>query len=118
MDGSIEVEKHMLAKEKSAVPLGLTEPFAAVEWKKTLLASKIAGYGIVPKDITKIIQSEDDEIRFVISDISELFDTYNFNIPIPVYQDTQPFIAKATLCYFPRCARTQGVDYTETELEY
>jgi hypothetical protein len=33
MDGSIEVEKHMLAKEKSAVPLGLTEPFAAVEWK-------------------------------------------------------------------------------------
>ena len=23
----------MLAKEKSAVPLGLTEPFAAVEWK-------------------------------------------------------------------------------------
>ena len=33
MDGSIEVEKYMLAKEKSAVPLGLTEPFAAVEWK-------------------------------------------------------------------------------------
>ena len=33
MNGSIEVEKHMLAKEKSAVPLGLTEPFAAVEWK-------------------------------------------------------------------------------------
>lgn len=90
---------------------------SAAGWKKTLLASKIAGYGIVPKDITKIIQSEDDEIRFVISDISELFDTYNFNIPIPVYQDTQPFIAKATLCYFPRCARNQGVDYTETELD-
>lgn len=90
---------------------------SAAGWKKNLLASKIAGYGIVPKDITKIIQSEDDEIRFVISDISELFDTYNFNIPIPVYQDTQPFIAKATLCYFPRCARNQGVDYTETELD-
>ena len=90
---------------------------SAAGWKKNLLASKIAGYGIVPKDITKIIQSEDDEIRFAISDISELFDTYNFNIPIPVYQDTQPFIAKATLCYFPRCARNQGVDYTETELD-
>ena len=90
---------------------------SAAGWKKNLLASKIAGYGIVPKDITKIIQSEDDEIRFVISDISELFDTYNFNIPIPVYQDTQPFIAKATLCYFPKCSRNQGVDYTETELD-
>ena len=33
MNGSIEVEKHMLAKEKSTVPLGLTEPFAAVEWE-------------------------------------------------------------------------------------
>lgn len=90
---------------------------SAAGWKKNLLASKIVGYGIVPKDITKIIQSEDDEIRFVISDISELFDTYNFNIPIPIYQDTQPFIAKATLCYFPRCSRNQGVDYTETELD-
>ena len=36
---------------------------SAAGWKKNLLASKIAGYGIVPKDITKIIQSEDDEIQ-------------------------------------------------------
>lgn len=31
--------------------------------------------------------------------------------------DKHPFIAKATLCYFPCCSRNQGVDYTNTELE-
>ena len=25
-------------------------------------------------------------------------------------------MAKATLCYFPKCNRDQGVDYTNTEL--
>ena len=28
-----------------------------------------------------------------------------------------PFVAKATLCYFPKCTRNQGVDYTNTELD-
>ncbi len=90
---------------------------SAAGWKKCELASKIAGYGIVPKDINNIVQCQNDEIRFVISEVSELFDTYNYNIPIPVYQDSQPFIAKATLCYFPKCSRNQGVDYTDTELD-
>ena len=71
----------------------------------------------MPKKIDNIIQCENDEIRFVISEVSELFDTYNYNIPIPVYQESQPFIAKATLCYFPKCSRNQGVDYTDTELD-
>ena len=90
---------------------------SAAGWKKCEHASKIAGYGIVPKDINNIVQCQNDEIRFVISEVSELFDTYNYNIPVPVYQDSQPFIAKATLCYFPKCSRNQGVDYTDTELD-
>lgn len=90
---------------------------SAAGWKKCEHASKIAGYGIVPKDIDNIVQCQNDEIRFVISEVSELFDTYNYNIPVPVYQDSQPFIAKATLCYFPKCSRNQGVDYTDTELD-
>ena len=28
-----------------------------------------------------------------------------------------PFMARATLCYFPDCHRSQGVDYTTTEID-
>ena len=86
-------------------------------WKKFKSPTTIAGYGVVPKQIDSIVQSQNDEIKFVISDSSILYDTYNYNIPVPVYQDAQPFIAKATLCYFPNCSRNQGVDYTDTELD-
>ena len=58
-----------------------------------------------------------DEIKFVITGISEMYDTYNYNLPVPIYKDKHPFIAKATLCYFPCCDRNQGVDYTNTELD-
>lgn len=104
--------------------MGLTKEVAkallidsAAGWKQNTLQPKIAGYGVVPKDIRNIIQCENDEIRFVISEVSQEFDTYNYNIPIPIYQESQPFIAKATLCYFPKCSRNQGVDYTDTELD-
>lgn len=104
--------------------MGLTKEVAkallidsAARWKKNVYNSEVIGYGVVPKKIDNIIQCENDEIRFVISEVSELFDTYNYNIPIPVYQESQPFIAKATLCYFPKCSRNQGVDYTDTELD-
>jgi hypothetical protein len=30
--------------------------------------------------------------------------------------DKYPYVARATMCYFPICDRTQGVDYTNTEL--
>lgn len=53
----------------------------------------------------------------MISGVSEKYDTYAYNIPIPTYKDSFPFIAKATLCYFPKCSRNQGVDYTNTELD-
>ena len=90
---------------------------SAAGWKKFKAPTTIAGYGVVPKLIENIVQSQNDEIRFVISDSSMLYDTYNYNIPVPVYQETQPVIAKATLCYFPNCSRNQGVDYTDTELD-
>lgn len=75
------------------------------------------GYGVVPKKIGDIIKSRNDEIRFIISGVSEKYDTYAYNIPVPTYNDCFPFIAKATLCYFPKCSRNQGVDYTNTELD-
>lgn len=90
---------------------------SASGWKKKNISSHIVGYGVVPIRIEDIINSPKDEIRFVITGISEEYDTYNYNLPIPVDKGKHPFIAKATLCYFPCCDRNQGVDYTNTEFD-
>jgi hypothetical protein len=93
---------------------------AATGWDSTgnkSIKAPIIGHGIVPKDIREITQSRDDEIKFVISGVSENWDTYTYNLPVPVYKGKHPFVAKATLCYFPRCSMNQGVDYTNTELD-
>ncbi len=74
------------------------------------------GHGIVPIRIEDIIKTKNDEIKFLVSDISKKWNTYNYNFPVPLYDDKYPYIAKATMCYFPKCNRTQGVDYTNTEL--
>lgn len=74
------------------------------------------GHGIVPIRIEQIIQSKDDEIKFLVTDISEKWNTYNYHFPIPMKEDHYPYVARATMCYFPICDRSQGVDYTNTEL--
>lgn len=77
----------------------------------------LIGYGVIPKRIEEILKTPSDEIKFILSGESEKYDTYNYNIPVPIYGDKHPFIAKATMCYFPNCSRNQGVDYTNTELD-
>ena len=48
---------------------------------------------------------------------SSSYITSNYSIPVPRDSDNKyPFIARATLCYFPECSRAQGVDYTSREL--
>ena len=91
---------------------------AARGWNEKPTPEEIAvyGHGVVPIKISEIIQSKEDEIRFLVSDVSEKWNTYNYNFPIPLKNDTYPYIARATMCYFPKCNRTQGVDYTNTEL--
>lgn len=79
--------------------------------------TKFIGFGKVPIHINDVINSADDEIKFYIEGSSNLYDTYTHNIPVPLYKDKYPFIAKATMCYFPKCSRNQGVDYTNTELD-
>lgn len=76
----------------------------------------MTGYGIVPRRMRDILSVSDNEIKFVLSGTSELFDTYTHNIPVPVCKGKHPYYVKATLCYFPHCERNQGVDYTSTEL--
>ena len=74
------------------------------------------GHGIVPIRIEDIIHTNDDEIKFLVSDISEKWNTYNYHFPVPLKDDKYPYYARATMCYFPICDRAQGVDYTNTEL--
>ncbi|MGV8153446.1 MAG: S8 family peptidase [Alkaliphilus sp.] len=90
---------------------------SATGWIKQEQDSFLRGHGIVPIKIGDIIYTPKDEIQFVLSGTSENYDTYNYNIPVPINKGKHPFIAKATLCYFPCCSRSQGVDYTNTELD-
>lgn len=91
---------------------------AARGWdeKPTFEDIALRGHGVVPIHINKIIQTQEDEIKFIVSDISEKWNTYNYDFPVPLKNNKYPFIAKATMCYFPLCNRAQGVDYTNTEL--
>ncbi len=88
---------------------------SATSWKNDPLLNKV-GYGVVPKRIEDIINVEDDELRFVVSGISRKYNTYNYSFPIPLEQKGYPYKARVTMCYFPKCSRNQGVDYSNTEL--
>lgn len=77
----------------------------------------IIGFGVVPKDIAKIVGSENSEIKFTLSGTAHTFATSNYAIPVPKDEGNKSYyIARATLCYFPECNRLQGVDYTQREL--
>lgn len=91
---------------------------AARGWNDAPTPEEVAlyGHGIVPIKITDIIQTPEDEIKFLVTDVSEKWNTYNYHFPIPLKGDAYPYFARATMCYFPLCDRAQGVDYTNTEL--
>ncbi len=89
---------------------------AAAGWAPRTNPAKI-GFGIVPRHISEIVGTPNDEIRFILSGVSEEYETYTYALPVPTSGDTHPFFARATLVYFPWCDRNQGVDYTETELD-
>jgi hypothetical protein len=94
---------------------------AAAKWDNTgndNELSPLIGHGTVPVRIEDVLKSEDDEIKFMISGTSEEWNTSLYNIPVPVTDGKHPFAAKATLCYFPACSINQGVDYTNTELDF
>lgn len=93
---------------------------AAADWSDTGNNQDLApfiGHGAVPIKIDDVVKSKDDEIKFIMSSVSEQYDTYAYNLPVPVNKGAHPFVTKATLCYFPKCSINQGVDYTNTELD-
>lgn len=90
---------------------------AAAGWDRKDDVSHKVGYGIVPKHINDIVKTPNDEIRFILTGVSEKYETYTYNLPVPIVNNTHPFYARATLVYFPYCDRNQGVDYTSTEMD-
>ena len=64
-----------------------------------------------------MISCANDEIRFYIYGAATSYRTTNYGIPVPKDDEGKyPFLARATMCYFPECSRQQGVDYTNREL--
>lgn len=90
---------------------------AAAEWQNSYGRVNQIGYGIVPVHISQILKTRSDEIRFIISYVAEEYESYTYDIPVPYDSTGYPYVARATLCYFPECSRSQGVDYTNTEMD-
>lgn len=91
---------------------------AGWEYKQTTYKNRdLVGFGIVPIDVNEILSSKNDEIRFTVFGASESYKTVNYSLPVPKDDGQKyPYVARATICYFPECSRTQGVDYTNREL--
>lgn len=91
---------------------------SAIGWnnEKTFEERVLIGNGIVPIRIEDILSTPDDEIKFIVSDVSEKYNSYNYNFPVPISEGKHPYVAKATMCYFTKCSRNQGVDYTNSEI--
>lgn len=93
---------------------------AAAGWEykqSTYKYQQQLGYGIVPIKIKDVLESENREIKFILSGNSDSYLTSNYAIPVPRDSDDKyPFVSRATMCYFPICSRNQGVDYTSREL--
>lgn len=90
---------------------------SAAKWGPSGNVSDTMGYGVVPKRIEDILNTSDDEIKFIITGTTEDYETYNYTLPVPIVNGKHPYYAKAILCYFPYCDRNQGVDYTGTEMD-
>lgn len=91
---------------------------SASGWKKVSANNIQLGYGIVPTHIKDVLTTRPTEIRFILEGTVNAFETYNYRIPVPIANEKYPYMARATLCYFPKCDKNQGVDYTETELDF
>jgi serine protease AprX len=90
---------------------------SAAGWENFVMYRDLVGFGVVPTRIEDILHTPGGEIKFVVQGLSEAYETYAYTIPVPMNKEQFPYIAKATLCYFPKCSRSQGVDYTDTEMD-
>ncbi len=108
----------ILGLPKEVAKALIIDSAAGWEYKQFGYKNKdLIGFGVVPIKINDILASPNNEIRFLVYETSKSYKTANYSIPVPKSSDGKyPFIARATLCYFPKCRREQGVDYTDREL--
>lgn len=73
---------------------------AARDWNEKPTPEEVAlyGHGIVPIKIDDIVHTKEDEIKFLVYDVSEKWNTYNYYFPVPIKDDKYPYIARATMC--------------------
>lgn len=90
---------------------------AAACWNLNVKHMPLLGYGVVPRHISEILTTPKDEIMFLVQGVVTEYETYSYSIPVPRTHEGYPYLAKVTCCYFPKCTRTQGVDYTNTEMD-
>ncbi|MCQ2364256.1 MAG: S8 family peptidase [Akkermansia sp.] len=90
---------------------------SAAGWRINYGRINEKGYGVVPIRISDVLSTSSDEIKFIFSGRTSAYETYTYDIPVPVAALGYPYIARATLAYSPQCSRNQGVDYTNTELD-
>lgn len=78
----------------------------------------VLGCGILPHHIKDILHTPNDEVKLVIKGCCKKYRTYSFDLNVPLDKDGNfPYLTKATLCYFPKTSRKQGVDYAQTEID-
>lgn len=90
---------------------------SAIGWNKTTKNIQYLGYGVVPTKINDVLTTKENEIMFYVEGNSKEYKTAFYSLPIPDNNNKFPYYAKAVLCSFPKCERSQGVDYTTTDLE-
>lgn len=79
---------------------------------------EVKGCGILPHHIDSIITTSNDEVKILVKGRCEKYRTYSFDLNTPLDSNGKfPYWTKATLCYFPKCSRKQGVDYAQTEID-
>lgn len=89
---------------------------AAAEWKHPSDQNRM-GFGIVPISIDDVVKAKNNEIRFFMTAVADEYETYTFQLPVPLVAGAYPYQSRVTLTYFPYCDQRQGVDYTGTEMD-
>lgn len=67
---------------------------AARDWNEKPTPEEVAlyGHGIVPIKIDDIVHTKEDEMKFLVYDVSEKWNTYNYYFPVPMKDDKYPYI--------------------------
>lgn len=87
-------------------------------WRDYTNTEKV-GRGTVPIHIRDILDSKDDEIRFVFTGTVKGYSSFDNSLPMPLntLNNKSPFIGRAVMCYTTECSADNGVDYTNIEVD-